>query len=1150
MPAFNPTDSQLIADLRALHKASPKLVRSSTHAAPAAPEMQIESWKMNEFKYYQVPSPFPTLARGLFSIELPSSDGAAKKKYRIVARGYDKFFNIGEVPWTTWAALEAHTKPPYALTLKSNGCIILIAALTPTKLLVTSKHSLGPVPGQEESHAQVGERWLRKHLTDAGKTVEGLAHTLWEKNWTAVAELCDDEFEEHVLPYPAEKSGLHLHGLNNSSASFGTQPPDTVAAFAREWGLIETLSTTLPTIAAVREFTDDVARTGTWRGEAVEGFVVRTTVAEPPDTAESGKPGRSPYVPGTAFFFKIKFDEPYMMYRDWREITKAILSAKHGEEPRIPRAKMKRPETRMYTRWVEGEIKRDRSQFDLYLKGKGIIKTRERFLEWMKTEEGKKAQKRVNMEDEKEGKTDFGKTVIMPVAIPGCGKTAVSVALAHLFGFVHTQSDDVHAKKAGPAFIRNVTNLLKDHDIVIADKNNHLIQHRQALRDATRSMRPRVRLLALNWALDRPAATIHRICADRILARGEYHQTLRADGPAGAHEEVLWQFIRGAEPLSAGEADAVIEMDIEETLEDAVARAAGEIERVLGLPKPSREKMGEALALARAYKPEARKGDKKGEAKKEKAPSAPRFFGILAEVDLERALAPTLEGEGKAVPKQAKELWEHLKKESRLARRPHITLVHSKSLPEELPLWERCNTLHGLEAPPLFKFRLGHLVANERIMAAAVEDIDVDLQDDEDGQVGREFAATLGKEVRDRLHITVGTRSSDVNPVEAKALVEEWRKGRHGDSVVEVPIQDFLLTSEFKSLPCLDPAAMPPIPLPSLKDKGNPLHSARERELYESVLEAEQQAVQRKTGIDIVSARLVGYLLLYPIGRSNNRFVDEVAACSEKEGGFINNIYALGQLCVEHIVCLFLRHRQRASAPSEQLSKSAFDRVRREIQIHLRQSPRNHDDAKMQALLRDDYRCIISGKLDIECVMESLVSIPQGEYTTTTECCHIFPESLGFFDCQKEKYVAPVWTVMDMFGYGSIQEELTSNHIHRLENILTLSQDLHSVFDMLLLWFEAIEDQPHSYYVRVAEPFVPAPPFPEKVQFVGKHDLPLPSPKYLAIHAACCRLAHMSGAAEYAEKIYREEKTLDVLAADGKSAPVLYFLLQHLVEPR
>ncbi len=50
------------------------------------------------------------------------------------------------------------------------------------------------------------------------------------------------------------------------------------------------------------------------------------------------------------------------------------------------------------------------------------------------------------------------------------GKTAVSVALAHIFGFGHTQSDDVKAKRPAPIFIQNVVKLLEKHDVVIADK--------------------------------------------------------------------------------------------------------------------------------------------------------------------------------------------------------------------------------------------------------------------------------------------------------------------------------------------------------------------------------------------------------------------------------------------------------------------------------------------------------------------------------------------------------------------------------------------------------------------------------------------------------------------------------------------------------
>lgn len=96
-------DNKLIHELFTISKKNPKLIKSSDYVAPGVPEMTIRSWKMLEHKYYDVPSPFPTLARGLFTTEVdegrrfPGKD----KEHRIVVRGYDKFFNIGEVPWTS-----------------------------------------------------------------------------------------------------------------------------------------------------------------------------------------------------------------------------------------------------------------------------------------------------------------------------------------------------------------------------------------------------------------------------------------------------------------------------------------------------------------------------------------------------------------------------------------------------------------------------------------------------------------------------------------------------------------------------------------------------------------------------------------------------------------------------------------------------------------------------------------------------------------------------------------------------------------------------------------------------------------------------------------------------------------------------------------
>ncbi|KAI0761945.1 hypothetical protein BD413DRAFT_485087, partial [Trametes elegans] len=60
----------------------------------------------------------------------------------------------------------------------------------------------------------------------------------------------------------------------------------------------------------------------------------------------------------------------------------------------------------------------------------------------------------------------------------------------------------------------------------------------------------------------------------------------------------------------------------------------------------------------------------------------------------------------------------------------------------------------------------------------------------------------------------------------------------------------------------------------------------------------------------------------------------------------------------------------------------------------------------------------------------------------------------------------------------------------------------------------------------------------------------LSGPAYLRIHAACCRIARMSGAAEHLELVFRDIQVMKVLAHDGTSADVLsYALHHHLVAP-
>jgi tRNA ligase len=233
-----------------------------------------------------------------------------------------------------------------------------------------------------------------------------------------------------------------LHGLNESTKAFRTLPQAEVDAFAAEWGFIQTASMVLPSLAEVRSFTDACGESGSWNGEAVEGFVVRTHVAS--------TPGKAPYPPGSTFFFKVKFDEPYMMYRDWREVTKTLLrlheQGRSGKgdgmsEKAVHKGKMRRAETRVYVRWVMGEIARDPTEFDEYGKNKGIIATRERFLAYLATPEGEALLAAAKAGDMPAAPTvssspavPFGKTIIVPVAIPGSGTCLCFSLLSPLVG--------------------------------------------------------------------------------------------------------------------------------------------------------------------------------------------------------------------------------------------------------------------------------------------------------------------------------------------------------------------------------------------------------------------------------------------------------------------------------------------------------------------------------------------------------------------------------------------------------------------------------------------------------------------------------------------------------------------------------------------
>lgn len=562
------------------------------------------------------------------------------------------------------------------------------------------------------SHAEKGAEWLDRHLEHAGRTRAQLASELWSRNETAVFELCDDAFEEHVLPYDKEHAGLYLHGLNKNSVQFDTRIPPEVDAFARQWGFRPTHFLTLDSFQGMQDVVARVAQDGTWEGQPIEGFVVRTTIPLSTPSIKDAlsshrsrdEPVRPPYERGQTWFYKVKFDEPYLMYRDWRELARRMLAdqdkwiKEYGDSalkllqaggwnalhshpvglekssdahdtternqskaegavtntesgalskkaakrqararwqatqqrsqwsetggrplPDKPKPKTRRAETSLFLEWcyeqlwgsAKGNLPRP-ALFTQFSQGKGIIRLRDEFLSFCASSEGQARLQPLlrpagpsgsvpsgSMPSAGEGPASdepagpFTHTLIIPISVPGSGKTTLARALGRLYPDLgHPQSDMLTGKKSkATQFLAQVLSELKQHKIVFADRNNHLFKHRSELVDLVRKIekqgweldleqtqpgkksrgkkggqlvnsdadamsvgdktaapKPRIRLIALQWTFGSLRhGELKNLLCERIVARGQNHPTLKADltSPVGQveHEKIISIFL-------------------------------------------------------------------------------------------------------------------------------------------------------------------------------------------------------------------------------------------------------------------------------------------------------------------------------------------------------------------------------------------------------------------------------------------------------------------------------------------------------------------------------------------------------------------------------------------------------------------------------
>ncbi|KAF3175985.1 hypothetical protein TWF751_003737 [Orbilia oligospora] len=749
-------------------------------------KLSVHSWKFQDWDYKK--RDLPTKARGLFTLKSVGGNSM------IVTRGYDKFFNIDEVEQTKWSWIEKNTKAPYEVTMKENGCIIFISGLPDGTLLVCSKHSTGPRGDASKSHSLVGDSWVERQLKRIGKTRDQLAKFLYNANVTAVAELCDDSFEEHILAYEGDDAGLYLHGINLNLPVFATWSGPQVHAFADDWGFKKIEVFEKETVSELREFLEGVGESGEWNGRAVEGFVIRCKARHGPNDPEWHD-----------WFFKYKFEEPYLMYRQWREVTKAIIS---GKQPKVRKHKQI---TEKYIAYAREQLRKDPAIGKAFQLNHGIIAMRDGFLASIGT-----SGHEIVKAEEASGEDGKAKSVVLvPIATIGCGKTTVALGLVKLFGFGHVQNDNISVKRGKPeAFAHAILTALNDHPICIADRNNHQKREREQLfRDISKN-NPDVEYVALHYVHYKPGedvvSKIREKNQQRIFDRGDNHQTIHSG--TGDKQEIVGimeGFIKRFQALDMdsdpdSQFDLVIDLDplaeSRENLETVVAKLHEHYPYLLGEEMPSADDLDEANQWALSdytvdFKHVIGKSggssnagpSRQKQPQKEKAVVQPKVGGKQKQPTVEyyeiRLRAPTinvaLDQVFTSKPAEFKQFYMQLKNWRRIQPTFHITMAHRINFKKQAELWDhyeklRQETPHGKDMDEL-EVKLERVVWDNRIMAIVAS-----LVDDKGHECGNEV-----------MHITVGTADIGVKPKESNDLLKVWSENR--DDLEAVGIKEVLL---------------------------------------------------------------------------------------------------------------------------------------------------------------------------------------------------------------------------------------------------------------------------------------------------------------------------------------------------------------------
>lgn len=250
----------------------------------------ISSFNFNQSAFYdKVWNNLNSHARGLF---------INTKLMEIVARSYDKFFNLGERPETMPTALKESLNFPLKGYLKENGFLgILGYDPEHDNLLFCSKSSVFG-----EFHGYFRDLFYEKYADQLSNIHEYLKET----RRTMVFEVIDIKNNPHIIEYPESK--LVLLDIIDNQIEFNAIPYEELKTKAQEFGM--QCKELLFTVNDWDSLENEIIK-GNNLTNPIEGFVIEDT---------------------SGFQFKVKLD----YYRFWKHMrTLANDYKKYGLTTRL-----------------------------------------------------------------------------------------------------------------------------------------------------------------------------------------------------------------------------------------------------------------------------------------------------------------------------------------------------------------------------------------------------------------------------------------------------------------------------------------------------------------------------------------------------------------------------------------------------------------------------------------------------------------------------------------------------------------------------------------------------------------------------------------------------------------------------------------------